>query len=109
MSGIIGLINLDSAPVDRQLLEHLTASMAYRGPDGQGTWISPGDGGMPGRVGLGQAVLRTTFEAEHETGPCSLEGRVWIAADARVDGRADLIGELHAAGWRSTPRSPIPS
>ena len=98
MSGIIGLINMDGAPVDPELLERLTASMAYRGPDAQATWVSSGDGGRLGRVGLGQAVLRTTFEAERETGPCSLDGRVWIAADARVDGRADLIGELHAAG-----------
>ena len=49
---------------------------------------------MEGPIGLGHAMLRTTRESVTERQPASLEGRFWIAADARLDGRADLIGEL---------------
>ena len=42
MSGIVGIINLDGAPVDRGLLREMTRSMGFRGPDalGSGTGTS---------------------------------------------------------------------
>ena len=91
MSGILGIINLDGQPVDRQLLRQMTDFMDYRGPDAQEIWLE-------GQAGLGHTMLRTTFEAEREQQPCSLDGRVWITADARIDGRADLIRKLAAQG-----------
>jgi asparagine synthase (glutamine-hydrolysing) len=84
MSGIVGIINLDGAPVDRPLLEKLTDFLAFRGPDAQSVWSD-------GHVGFGHTMLRTTWESENEQQPCSLDGRVWITADARVDGRDDLV------------------
>src|SRR5712692_2905652 len=89
MSGIVGILNLDGAPVDRLLLRQLTDSMAYRGPDAQYTWAE-------GPVGFGHAMLRTTTESMREKQPCSLDGQVWITADVRVDSRADLIRKLEA-------------
>lgn len=91
MSGIAGIINLDGSPVDPRLLRHMTGFMAYRGPDEQALWTD-------GDVGLGHAMLRTTTESAREKQPCSLDGEVWITADARVDGRGDLIRELESAG-----------
>src|ERR1043166_5547902 len=91
MSGIVGIINLDGAPLDRDLLRRMTRFMTYRGPDAQELWIE-------GRVGFGHTMLRTTFESVHEKQPCSLDGKVWITADARVDGRADLFRSLRAKG-----------
>ena len=91
MSGIVGVVNVDRAPVDRELLCRMTASMAYRGPDAQDVWSE-------GHVGFGHTMLRTTLEAAHEHQPCSLDGEVWITADARVDGRSDLIRELGGDG-----------
>lgn len=87
MSGIVGLVELDGAPVDRVLLERMTAFQRFRGPDGSSIWAN-------GLVGLGHTLLKTTDEAQHEKQPCSLDGRVWITADARVDGRRDLIDSL---------------
>jgi len=80
---------LAGAPVDRQLLQRLTAFMAFRGPDEQGLWSE-------GEAGLGHALLRTTFEAELEHQPFSLDQQVWIAGDIRLDGRAELVGALRA-------------
>ena len=89
MSGFAGIINMNGEPVDRALLEELTRSMAYRGPDAQQMQLL-------GNVGLGHAMLRTTREAERERQPCSLDGETWITADCRVDAREDLIRELAA-------------
>src|SRR3990172_1885650 len=89
MSGICGIVNLDGAPVERQLLRHMTAFMAFRGPDAQDVWVD-------GRVGLGHTMLRTTFESEREQQPFSLDGKVRITADARIDGRDQLKRKLEA-------------
>ena len=91
MSGIVGIVNLDGAPVDRELLRRMTDFMAYRGPDAQEIWND-------GPVGFGHAMLRTTWEAETERQPLSFDGNVWLTADARIDARADLIAKLEAKG-----------
>ena len=91
MSGIVGIVNLDGAPVDRPLLEKMADFMALRGPDARGIWVG-------GHIGFGHTLLRTTGESENEKQPCSLDGRVWITADARVDGRDDLVLLLAAKG-----------
>jgi len=87
VSGIVGMMNLDGSPIDRELLDRMTGFLAFRGPDAQTTWVN-------GPVGLGHTLLRTTFESEHEHQPHSLDGRVWVTADARIDDRANLIGKL---------------
>ena len=48
--------------------------------------------------GFGHALLRTTFEAEHESQPASLDGTVWITADARIDGQDALKKTLAGLG-----------
>lgn len=92
MSGIVGIINMDGQPVDATLLRHMTDYMAYRGPDAQEIWID-------GSVGFGHTMLRTTFESEKEHQPCTLDGRVWITADARIDAREELTAKLIAKGF----------
>src|SRR5207249_4266626 len=39
-------------------------------------------------------LLGTTFESAEEEQPCSLDGAMWITADARLDARADLVARL---------------
>ena len=91
MSGIVGIVNLNGAPVDPRLLQRMTDSLAFRGPDAMATWID-------GNVGFGHTLLKTTFEAEHEHQPFTLDGKVWIVADARIDAQAELIEELRQRG-----------
>jgi len=91
LSGICGIVNLHGAPVERELLQKLTAFMAYRGPDAQTVWID-------GPAGLGHTMLRTTVEAQHERQPASLDAKIWLTADARVDGRCELKAKLAAKG-----------
>src|SRR6476659_5073815 len=94
MSGIIGIFNLDGAPVNRDLLQRMTDFVAFRGPDAQEIWTD-------GNVGFGHTMLRTTWEAETEKQPLTLDGKTWLVADARIDGRAELIAELEAKLGRS--------
>ena len=56
MSGIVGVLNLDGAPVDRGLLDRMTEYVAFRGPDRQRVWTS-------NQVGFGHALLKTTEES----------------------------------------------
>jgi asparagine synthase (glutamine-hydrolysing) len=91
MSGIVGLIMLDGTPADRELLGRLTDFQRFRGPDGQGLWTD-------GPVGLGHTLLQTTEDDGSSDLPCSLNGEIWITADARVDERGRLIAELQQFG-----------
>lgn len=89
MSGIAGLLALDGAPVDRFLLERMTGALAFRAPDGGAAWSE-------GEIGVGHALLRTS--PGQTPGPVSLDGRSWVAADARIDAREGLLRGLRAAG-----------
>ncbi len=93
MSGIAGLVNLDGAPVDRCLLERITASLAFRGPGTRCAQPAPS-------VGLGHALLALTDGSGHDEQPLTLDGREWIVADARIDARPDLEAAL---GRRTGP------
>lgn len=87
MSGIVGIVNSDGTAVDRELLWRLTESMTFRGPDAQEIMSD-------GHAGFGHTSLRTTDEAANEKQPLTLDGKIWLTADARLDGRSELISKL---------------
>jgi asparagine synthase (glutamine-hydrolysing) len=93
LSGFVGILNLDGAPVDCDLLERMTRFLEFRGPDAQGIW-------RDGAAGLGHTLLRTARatvpNAEIDKQPTGLDGRLWIVADARIDAREELIAKLKA-------------
>ena len=91
MSGFVGIVNLDGGPVDRVMLDRMTKSLAFRGPDGQGMWSQ-------GNAGLGHALLRVARESAQEAQPATLDGRVYCVAHARIDARQDLAEKLRRAG-----------
>lgn len=106
MSGIVAIFSRDRAPVDRELLGEMTRFLSFRGPDAQQVWVDEA-------VGLGHALLQTTGsrntgESATETQPCTLDGQVWITADARVDGRAELVGKLESAGRQEARQATDP-
>lgn len=92
MSGIVGIFHLDGAPVDAELLQRLVDFQKFRGPDAQRLWIS-------GHVGLGHTLLKMN-QSIHECQPFHLGDSTWIVADARVDGRSELVAKLAAADQR---------
>ena len=100
MSGIVGIVNFDGAPIDRALLSRMTASLDFRGPDARRVWIAERthESSSGPCVGFGHTLLRTTYEAEHEQQPFTLDGNTWIVADCRVDAREELLAKLRAKG-----------
>src|SRR5208337_1764648 len=70
----------------------------FRGPDAQECWTDS-------HVGLGHAMLRTSVEMAHEQQPRTLDGHVWITADARIDAREELIQKLRADGCLGLARA----
>lgn len=91
MSGIFGIINGDTQPVDLILLRQITDLMAPQGPDAQEIWSD-------GHVGFGHALLRTTWDSVKERQPHSLNQKVWITGDIRLDRRSELIERLRGSG-----------
>jgi asparagine synthase (glutamine-hydrolysing) len=87
MSGIVGIFNRDGSPVEHELLKELTGYLSDRGPDAQNFWIDR-------NIGLGHTTFQTTFEAATETQPQTIDGQRWLVADARIDGRAELLHKL---------------
>jgi len=87
LSGIVGIFRRDGAPVERALLQSLVDFLAYRGQDGRECWADTS-------IGLGHTLLRTTRESASERQPASVEDRYWITADARLDGRRELLDRL---------------
>jgi len=87
MSGIVGIVNFDGAGINRELLQRLTESMTFRGPDAQEIRIE-------GHAGFGHTMLRTTWESTTEKQPLTLDGKIWLNGDIRLDGRDELIAKL---------------
>ncbi|HET8655590.1 MAG TPA: asparagine synthase-related protein [Longimicrobiaceae bacterium] len=93
MSGIAAAVGPIATPEDRLWVGRAARHMTFRGPDGCDAWHGE-------RASLGHALLRTGEPAAaHGDGrPLSLDGEVWLVADVRLDGRADLLSELAAWG-----------
>jgi asparagine synthase (glutamine-hydrolysing) len=91
MSGFVAVFQLNGAPPDHAWLCTATDYLAFRGPDARDAWCD-------GAIGMGHALLRATFESVDERQPFSLDDHVWAVADARVDGRAELLSQLRSSG-----------
>ena len=96
MSGIVALLRTDGAGVDPIQLSRLAGALAARGPDGCGTRVLAS-------AGLGHTLLATTPGAVVQ--PVTLDGEVWVTADARIDARADLVEELEGMGHGGAARA----
>src|ERR1700752_1124621 len=89
MSGLVVILNRDGTSVERDLISRLTEFMSFRGSDAQKCWIKE-------HVAFGHAMFRSTWEAGTEQQPLTLDGSVWLTADARLDGRRELIAKLES-------------
>jgi asparagine synthase (glutamine-hydrolysing) len=76
--------------VTRAWVTDATAYAGFAGPDGSRTECGEG-------WGLGHCLLRTGH-GEASVGPVTLDGRVWLSADVRLDDRAALVAALRSRG-----------
>lgn len=95
MSGFAGLIRLGSgeaAPAeDAQRIDKMAQSIACRGPDAQNNWSHPD-------VHFCFSFLKTGPAPQSPTQPCSLDGRIWLLGDIRLDGRDELLLRFEKRG-----------
>jgi asparagine synthase (glutamine-hydrolysing) len=98
MSGIVGLVQFNGAPVEPEVLRKLTDTLVFRGPDAQQTWIKD-------NVGFAHTLFKTTEESVCDSQPLTLDGKNWIVADARIDAREELFAALKTAGGTDISRS----
>jgi asparagine synthase (glutamine-hydrolysing) len=102
MSGIVALLGTDGQPIEPSLLDAMVGALAFRGPDGSGAWLD----GWTGEIGLGHTWLDVGLDgapgrrAPLSGGPqpLTLDGEVWLTADARIDGQAELRADLASRG-----------
>ena len=99
MSAIAGIFHLDGSPVEPGPLERIMEFLRPQGPDGISYHVA-------GPVGLGNGLFRATNESQSEVAPCSLDGQVWITADAFLTGREELVDALLAVGREASLNRP---
>jgi len=87
MSGFAGIVCMDGSTPDPRLLERMAARLAFRGPDATHIWSQGG-------AGFCFTLLRTGPAPQSSEQPCTLDGRVWLLGDVRLDGRQDLRRQL---------------
>jgi len=99
VSGFVALLHQDGRPVEQDIIGRLVAAMEYRGPDGASTRLM-------GAVALGHAAFHTVDDPTEAVQPLSLDERLWIVADARIDDRTTLVARLAAAGRDDLEQAP---
>jgi asparagine synthase (glutamine-hydrolysing) len=87
MSGFAGIVCTDGSAPDPRLLERMAAHLTFRGPDATHIWSQGG-------AGFCFTLLRTGPAPQSSEQPCTLDGRVWLLGDVRLDGREDLRRQL---------------
>ena len=98
MCGIAGVIAVSSGaqPVAQRAVVAMCDTMAHRGPDGTGTWVSP-----DARIGLGHRRLSIIDLSAAADQPMSdADGTIWITFNGEIYNHAELRVELEAAGHR---------
>src|SRR6476661_3422347 len=96
MSGYAGIISPDNAPPDRDLLDCMAAALAFRGPDATHITTQPG-------AAFVFTFLRTGPAPQSPQQPTTIDGRVWLIGDVRLDGRDDLRRKLEQHGASLPP------
>jgi len=91
MSGFAGIVCADGGAPDAKLIERMAERLAFRGPDATQIWTRPG-------AGFCFTLLRTGPAPQASEQPCTLDGRVWLLGDVRLDGRDDLRRQFEQAG-----------
>ncbi|MDD4939886.1 MAG: asparagine synthase (glutamine-hydrolyzing) [Candidatus Omnitrophica bacterium] len=92
MCGIAGILNLNSDPVNRELLTKITRSLSHRGPDDEGIYVNA-------NLGLGHRRLSIIDLSSHGHQPMSNEeDNLWITYNGEIYNHSLLRQELEKKG-----------
>jgi len=102
MCGIVGVVVFDDGNfrVSNAYVSDMTDSVAHRGPDGSGTWIS-----ADARVGFGHRRL-SIIDLSHvaDQPMCNEDGSLWVLLNGEIYNHAEIRSELEALGghrWKT--------
>lgn len=98
MSGFALLFQRDGSPAPPRVLDALMDRLAHRGHDGSDRWVR-------GPVGMGHQHFWTLPEDVGSIQPLSLDDRLHLVFDGRLDNRPDLLRalDLNTPEGRSLP------
>jgi len=95
MSGYAGIVRIGATETataeDAQRIGRMAMAIGFRGPDGNQSWHHAD-------VHFCFSFLKTGPVPQAVAQPCSLDGRVWLLGDVRLDGREDLIRRFAQRG-----------
>jgi asparagine synthase (glutamine-hydrolysing) len=93
MCGIAGFVNRAGEPADRAVVERMTATIAHRGPDGEGFYLD-------GPAALGHRRL-AIIDLDGGAQPMANEdGTIWVTYNGELYNEPALRSELIAKGHR---------
>lgn len=87
MSGLLGIWNLDGAPVSQKILDLMSARLAHRGPNGVTSVLLD-------CMGLAYQSMCVTPDSLREIQPFRCAS-TWVLWDGRLDNRDELFSLLH--------------
>ena len=100
MCGIVGIYSLNGKPVDENLLIKMRDTMAHRGPDGAGKWVS-----KDRKVSLAHRRLSIIDLSENASQPmCNEDGTLWISFNGEIYNHAEIRKDLDQIGghyWKT--------
>ena len=91
MCGIAGFVNRAGQPADREIVERMTATLAHRGPDGDGVYCR-------GNAALGHRRLSIIDVAGGAQPMSNEDGSIWISYNGELYNELELRKELVAKG-----------
>ncbi len=91
MCGIAGFVNRQGEPADRDTVARMTATLAHRGPDGDGLFVS-------GNAALGHRRLSIIDVAGGAQPMGNEDGSVWVSFNGEIYNEPELRRELIARG-----------
>jgi hypothetical protein len=91
MSGFLGLYRQDGASFDQRLLDGILRRLRFRGPDAQSIFVERD-------FACCFSFLEVSPGRQSSRQPVVLDGRYWLVADVRFDGRADSVADLAKHG-----------
>src|SRR6185437_14270605 len=100
MCGIAGILSADTAQITQGRLDQMTSSLAHRGPDGGGIWIS--GSGMAG-LGHRRLPIIDLRTAGHQ--PMHYLGRYTIIHNGEIYNYPELRSLLRTKGYTFTSQT----
>jgi asparagine synthase (glutamine-hydrolysing) len=100
MCGIVGIYSFNGKPVDENLLIRMRDTMAHRGPDGAGIWVSEDR-----KISLAHRRLSIIDLSERASQPmCNEDGTLWISFNGEIYNHTEIRKDLEQIGghlWKT--------